>query len=54
MSYAADGPLDPPWVDSEDCLCDDDCDLCSDESCDCSYHIRYTPSMDEDYDRWDR
>ena len=50
MSYAADGPLDPPWVDSEDCLCDDDCDTCLDESCDCSYHIRYTPSMDEDYD----
>jgi hypothetical protein len=51
MNYAADGPLEPPWVNMEDCLCDDDCDTCSDESCECTYHERWAPSMDEDYDR---
>jgi hypothetical protein len=50
MSYAADGPLDPPWVNSEDCLCEDDCDTCADDSCECSYHERWAPSMDEDYE----
>jgi hypothetical protein len=55
MSYLPnakhDGPLDPPWVNMENCECDDECDICSDDSCECTYHERWTPSMDEDYDR---
>ena len=39
MSYAADGPLDPPWVnDKYDCECDVYCDMCSDDQCECYYH----------------
>lgn len=39
MSYAADGRLEPYGINDEDCLCEDDCgDLCTDDTCDCSYH----------------
>lgn len=39
MSYAADGPLDPPWVKEADCLCESECDDgCPDEDCECPHH----------------
>lgn len=39
MSYAANGSLEPPWVNDDDCLCEDECaDMCGDDSCDCPYH----------------
>lgn len=39
MIYAADGQLEPPWVNDEDCLCVGECEeYCEDEECDCPYH----------------
>jgi hypothetical protein len=50
MSYAADGALEPSWVnDKYDCICEESCDMCDDEECDCEYHEVYVPSLDEDY-----
>lgn len=49
-TYAADGPLEPPGMNDEDCLCEDECgDLCTDDTCYCSYHI----SDEWEYDRQD-
>jgi len=50
MSYAADGALEPSWVnDKYDCICEESCDMCDDDTCDCDYHEKYVPSLDEDY-----
>ena len=49
-NYAADGPLEPPWVNDPDCLCEDECEeMCTDENCDCPYHA--VNEWEWDYDR---
>jgi hypothetical protein len=49
-NYAADGALEPSWVnDKYDCVCSTLCDMCDDDTCDCDYHEKYVPSLDEDY-----
>ena len=47
MSYAADGPLEPPWVNEEECLCVDECgEWCETDDCECVYH-REEPCEDD-------